>query len=326
MKIAIRERDLSDEYLRFAAQVGADGVDFHAERHLPGIADTGRIDAAGLRELLARIRGFGLEVFRVTPPRPLRFFEGDAEGEREVDNLARLVEALGAAGVPIMSMPVHRQWNRGYRGLVKHAHRGGYRMNAFDPDAMRRGLEERPAAWTDAAIDVHFDRCRRLYERLVPVAEASGVGLVIHPSDPPLPDAEFSPERWFGIVDAVPSPRSGLLYCVGTRREAGADVPAEIRALGSRGTILHVHFRNVRGRVDAPGGYEEVALDDGEMDMLAVLRALLDIGYEGVLQVDHLPEIDGDDGRQSAAHAVGFIRGLMAAVASASAAPAAAGG
>lgn len=326
MKIAIRERDLSDEYLRFAAQIGADGVDLHAERHLPGIAETGRIDDAGLRDLAARVRAFGLEIFRVTPPRPIHFFDGDAEGEREVADLGRLIEALGAVGIPIMSMPVHRQWNRGYRGLVKHTHRGGYRMNAFDPAAMGRALEETPPAWTDAAIELHLERCRRLYERLVPVAEASAVNLVIHPSDPPLADAEFSPDRWFGIVDAIRSPRSGLLYCVGTRREAGADVPAEIRALGARGSILHVHFRNVRGRVDAATGYEEVALDDGELDMLAVLRALQDIGYDGVLQVDHLPEIDGDDGRQSAAHAVGYIRGLMAAVESRTAVASAAGG
>ena len=326
MKIAIRERDLSDEYLRFAAQVGADGVDLHAERHLPGIAETGRIDGAGLSQLMGRIRGFGLEVFRVTPPRPLRFFDGDVEGEREVADLARLLEALGGVGIPVMSMPVHRQWNRGYRGLVKHTHRGGYRMNAFDPDAMRRALVDRPATWTDAGIEVHLERCRRLYERLVPVAEASGVNLVIHPSDPPLPDAEFSPERWFDIVRAVPSPRNGLLYCVGTRREARADVPAEIRTLGPTGTILHVHFRNVRGHVDEPEGYEEVAIDEGELDMLAVLESLQDIGYEGVLQVDHLPEIDGDDGRQSAAHAVGYIRGLMAAARSRAAVAAGRGG
>jgi mannonate dehydratase len=33
--------------------------------------------------------------------------------------------------------------------------------------------------------------------------------------------------------------------------------------------IFHVHFRNVRGTLPKDGGYDEVMLDDGDMNMRA---------------------------------------------------------
>lgn len=314
MQVAVRERDLSDEYLRFAAQIGAGGLDFHNPASLPGITDDGAIDAGRLDALMGRIRGFGLDVFRVTPPRPMLYLNGDPAGERELESLAGIVEALGQVGIPFMSMPVHRRWNAGYLGMRPRSHRGGYTMSAFDPETMRQEVAARPPQWTDADVESHFERCLTLYRALLPAAERSRVSLVLHPSDPPLASAEFSPPRWFRVVDDVPSERNGLLYCIGTRQEAGVDVPAEIRALGPR-KILHVHFRNVRGTVDSAAGYQEVALDDGDLDMAEALRSLLDIGYRGALQVDHLPKYEGDDGAASTARAVGYIKGLLAACA-----------
>jgi mannonate dehydratase len=113
----------------------------------------------------------------------------------------------------------------------------------------------------------------------------------------------------------VPSDHSGLLYCVGTRYESGVDVEADIRAFGRRGKIVHVHFRNVRGSIPTDGGYEETALHDGDLNMFRVLLALKRVGYDGGLQVDHLPSYTGDTPYQgmAAAYAVGYIKALLAA-------------
>ncbi|HET8626215.1 MAG TPA: mannonate dehydratase [Thermomicrobiales bacterium] len=315
MQVLLRERDLSDEYLRFAAQVGADGLDFHNERSLPGVAERGYVDERGMRALLARLRRWGLGVHRVTPPRPYRFLRGEAGGDEDADTLCRTVEALGKAGVPFMSMPVHLRQNAGFRGVARRMHRGGYRMNGFTEAAMRQSIAERPLEWTAAVLDDYFERCVRLYERVVPIAETYDLRLVLHPSDPPLPDAEFSPRRWSRILDAVPSAHSGLLYCVGTRYEAGVDIHDDIRAFGRRGTIFHVHFRNVRGQIPTTGGYEEVALHDGDMNMFRVLQSLKAVGYDGGLQTDHLPVYDGDENSlMASAYAVGYIKALLAAL------------
>jgi mannonate dehydratase len=140
---------------------------------------------------------------------------------------------------------------------------------------------------------------------------------MLHPSDPPLFDMEWSPYRWVQVLDDVPSTHFGLLYCIGTRYELGLNVLDDIQAIGRRGRILHTHFRNVRGTIPSTGGYDEVALDDGDMNMFRVLLALRAVGFDGGLQVDHLPGYDGDTPFQgiAGAYAVAYIKGLLAALA-----------
>lgn len=312
VKVLLRERDLSDEYIRFATQIGCDGFDIHNELNVPGVGDQGYADEAGVRRLLEKLRRWGLSVYRVAPPTPRHYLLGQSGGDAEVDHLCRTLEALGRAGVPFMSMPVHLGINPGYQGGFRAAHRGGYTMHAVDLDLMRRRLIEKPP---ELAVDVeaHFERCVRLYERLVPIAEVHDIRLITHPSDPPLPETEFSPRRWSAIMDAVPSTHNGLLYCIGTRYESGVNIYDDIRAFGRRGKILHTHFRNVRGTIPTAGGYEEVALHDGDMNMLRVLQALKTVGFDGGLQLDHLPGYDGDTAFQgmASAYAVGYVKALL---------------
>jgi hypothetical protein len=47
--------------------------------------------------------------------------------------------------------------------------------------------------------------------------------------------------------------------------------------------------------------------------MFRVLRALKHVGFDGGLQVDHLPRYAGDDGygSRAAAYAVGYIKALL---------------
>jgi mannonate dehydratase len=118
------------------------------------------------------------------------------------------------------------------------------------------------------------------------------------------------------MLDAVPSAHSGLLYCIGTRMESGVDIIKDIHAFGRRGKIFHTHFRNVRGTIPTHGGYQEVALHDGDQNMLLVLKALKAIGFDGGLQIDHLPRFDGDNAFQgmASAYGVAYAKALLAAL------------
>lgn len=318
MKVLLRERDLSEDYIRFAAQIGCDGFDIHNENNIPGVAEHGFADAVGVRALVDRLQRLGLGVYRVAPPTPTQYLLGQPGGAAEVDNLCRTLEALGKGGVPFMSMPlhlVHLGSNRGYLGHVPRSHRGGYGMVGVDLEVMRRKLAAEPPEFA-VDVEAHFERSVKLYERLLPIAAEYNVRLILHPSDPQLPDTEFSPRRWSQILDAVPSPYVGLLYCCGTRYETGVNIFDDIRAFGRRGKIFHVHFRNVRGTIPTSGGYDEVALNDGDMNMFRVLRTLQSIGYDGAIQIDHLPNYSGDTSFQgiASAFAVGYVKALLVAM------------
>ena len=300
MKVLLRERDLSDDYIRFARQVGADGFDIHSEASIPGFKEQGYPDLEGLLKLKERLLAAGLGIFRVAPPAPRKFLLGQPGGEQELDTLCKTVEVLGRAGIPIMSTPVHLS-NPGYRGGYPVEHRGGYKMHGFDLDLMKKRLQQDP--WTDPPVEEHWPRCVHLYERLVPVAERFNVRLV-------------PPRRWAGLLDAVPSDHSGLLYCIGTRYESGVNIFEDIRLFGRKKKIFHTHFRNVRGTIPTAGGYEEVALDDGDMNMFKVIQTLKEVGYDGCLQLDHMPNYLGDSPNQERAwaYAVGYAKALIAAL------------
>ena len=119
------------------------------------------------------------------------------------------------------------------------------------------------------------------------------------------------------LVDLVPSPRSGLLLCLGTLHEMGKgpeDTMAAIEHLVQRGKVFSAHFRNPRGTI--PNGYyQEDFLNEGDLDMLAVMRLLHKHGYQGSLDPDHAIGLEGDDSRGRIAFAweLGYMIALRAA-------------
>jgi D-mannonate dehydratase len=75
---------------------------------------------------------------------------------------------------------------------------------------------------------------------------------------------------------------------------------------------INIHFRNIRGRRDA---FQEVFPDEGDLDMVAALRTLKDVGYSYMVMPDHMPRHDDDpDQDQAFAFGYGYIKALIQAV------------
>ena len=111
-----------------------------------------------------------------------------------------------------------------------------------------------------------------------PAADEAGVRLAIHPDDPPmpilgLPRIMSGADDFQAIVDAVPNPSNGLCLCTGSLSACkGHDLPAMMRRFASR--VNFVHLRNVHA--DDEGNFTETTLFDGDVDMPAMMRALID--------------------------------------------------
>lgn len=133
-------------------------------------------------------------------------------------------------------------------------------------------------------------------KRIMPVAEEAGVRIGLHPDDPPLPTLGGI-ARLFGTVvgyrraiQIADSPNFGICLCVGTWAEGGpatGATPVEmIREFGPQGRIFKVHFRNV----DRPlPKFRETLVEDGYVDMYAVIKALRETGFNGTIIPDHSP-------------------------------------
>ena len=343
MRIAVgHPTDLSDSYLKFVTQLGVDCIDFGEGAWMPGVKEQGYPDLDRVLQLRRRLRSWGLDFNRVTLPDITEDFILDRDGaERELDNTTNAMRVFAEAGVPIARQRLQgdtfNHLLRGYRSV----HRGGYlgsghtkllgRPNPASEEELRA---YRVHVWDATsttppgaeALEKWWDHFTRVYERLVPIADEYGIKLAMHPSDVPLPDTPFGGLGFHRIIDAFPSRNVGYLYCCGTRAEAGGLplVLDEIHNYGRKGRIFMVHFRNVRGSMATAGAYEETALDDGDMNMFKIIQALDQVGFDGCINPDHIPIIEGDyaDGmigdqvsHQGLAYAVGYIKALLAALA-----------
>jgi mannonate dehydratase len=98
---------------------------------------------------------------------------------------------------------------------------------------------------------------------------------------------------WKRLVDIVASPANGITFDCGVTRELGEDPVEVCRYFGSRDRINHVHFRNVRVRKPRES-YTEVFLDEGEVNMFAVMRELVRQKYPRLLYPEHPRALDAD--------------------------------
>jgi mannonate dehydratase len=134
---------------------------------------------------------------------------------------------------------------------------------------------------------------------VVPVAERSGVRLALHPNDPPVALSRGSAqimgtvEGWKRLVGIVDSPANGITFDCGVTREIGDDPVGVCRDFAARDRINHVHYRNVRMRVPREK-YEEVFVDEGDVDMFAVMRELVRSGYRLAIYPEHPRALDYD--------------------------------
>ena len=115
--------------------------------------------------------------------------------------------------------------------------------------------------------------------------------MAIHPDDPGwsvfgLPRIITSGEALRRMVDMSPSPCNGVTLCTGSLgTNPNADLPGIIHML--EGSIFFAHVRNMEHT--APGQFEESAhlSSDGSFDMFAIVKALYETGFDGVIRPDH---------------------------------------
>jgi mannonate dehydratase len=213
--------------------------------------------------------------------------------DEEIEWFCTLLRNMGKLGIPVLgyTFMAVMGW---HRTATAERERGGALVTGYDHSVLNAAPTTAAGVTTDEQMWSNF---QYFLTRVVPVAEEAGVKLALHPDDPPISPIRgmarimVSVDAFQRVIDMVPSPSNGILFCQGNFRLMTDDLPSTIRHFGEQGKIAFVHFRDVRGTTTH---FVETFHDNGPTDMLACMRAYGDIGYEGVMRPDHVPTLAGE--------------------------------
>jgi mannonate dehydratase len=332
--VAGQFRELTQADLAFARQIGCAGVGVNKpdldspawvaflNRQFTAAAGprapTRRWSALDLAQLRAAVEAHGLALDCIEGvPRNLldRAMLGLPGAEEQVEDFCATIRAMGQAGIGVLGY----NWiPDGVWRTARAAHgRGGALVTAYDDAIGQRVATGTLPPRSEAQMWASWEA---FITAVLPVAEAAGVRLSLHPDDPPVPVLDgvariFRDEAAFARAMAfADSPHHGICFCTGTFAEAGAgSMMAALRRFARAGRIHYVHLRSVAGALPR---FAEAFIDEGTVDPVAVLRELLEAGFDGFVMDDHVPRVVEDTvwGHRGRAHATGTIAGILRAL------------
>lgn len=241
---------------------------------------------------------------------------------QHLENVKTIVRRMGEAGIPVLGYNFSlagvcgRVTTRSGRGHALTLGMDGPADDEPVPNGMIWNMvydrNAPPGTLPSISHEELWRRLQRFLEEVLPVAEAAGVRLALHPDDPPMPTMRrqprlvYQPHMYQKLIDLAPSPSNALELCVGTIAEMSEGNPYDaVDSYSKQGKIAYLHLRNVTGKVPY---YRETFIDDGEVDMIRILSILYRNGYDGVIIPDHTPQMTcAAPWHAGMAHTLGFI-------------------
>ena len=243
---------------------------------------------------------------------------GKATRDKLIENYAKTIRNLGKFGVRCICynfMPVF-DWlrtdlktkNPDGSTCLSYEHE---KLTALDPsDLHLPGWDE---SYTPAQLDGLIREYKavtheKLFENLVyflngimPACDETGINMAIHPDDPPwdmfgLPRIITGEESFDRLFSAVKNCHNGVTFCTGSLGAGrGNNLPKMAEKYADRIFFAHIRQLRYKGKYDfAEAGHRTA---DGDLNIFAVVRALVRSGFDGYVRPDHGRNIWGEDGK-----------------------------
>jgi len=349
--LGLYRHQLNAEHYRFARQCGCTHLVIHlvdyfrsSRSNQPDDQPVGDDTGWGLagdpdqlwthEELAAvkkEINAAGLELEAIENFDPAHWHDVLLDGPKklqQLENLKTIIRNVGKAGIPVFG---YNFSIAGVAGRIKGPFaRGEAEAVGMDgpldkplPNGMVWNMvydrNAVPGIVPSATPEELWQRLKFFLDALIPVAEEAGVTLAAHPDDPPTPTMRaqprlvYQPKLHQKLIDLKPSPRNALEFCCGTIAEmTGGDIYEAVDTYSRQGKLAYVHLRNIRDKVPV---YKETFIDDGDIDILRVMRILKRNNFQGVLIPDHAPQMNcAAPWHAGMAFALGFMHAGLKAI------------
>ncbi len=166
----------------------------------------------------------------------------------------------------------------------------GFVLPGWEPERMAQ-VKELFELYKDVDADKLFDNLVYFLKAIMPVCDKYDINMAIHPDDPAwsvfgLSRIITNKDQMLKMLNAVDNVHNGITFCTGSYGTSlNNDIVDTIHAL--KGRIHFAHVRNLK--FITPTNFEEAAhlSSDGDFDMYAIMKALYDIGFDGIIRPDH---------------------------------------
>ena len=146
-----------------------------------------------------------------------------------------------------------------------------------------------------------FENLVYFLKGIMPACDETGINMAIHPDDPPwdifgLPRIVGRESDYDRLFAAVPNKHNGITFCTGSLG-AGRfnDLPKMAAKYASR--IYFAHLRQLKF-VNETDFYENGHQTNcGSVDIYAIVKALVENGFDGYVRPDHGRNIWGENGK-----------------------------
>jgi mannonate dehydratase len=279
-----------------------------------------------LLRLKKEINNAGLELEAIENFDPADWYDILLDGpqkKNQIEGIKQHIRNIGKAGIPVIG------YNFSLAGVCSRTTgpfaRGGavsvgmdYVDNRPVPNGMVWNMtyDSHPPGGVikDVTEEELWGRLEYFLKEIIPVAEESGVIMAAHPDDPPMPVLRntprliYQPKMYSKLLSLNSSKHNALEFCLGSIAEMMEGNVYEATEEYAD-NIAYIHFRNIKGKVP---NYKEVFLDEGDIDMIQILKILKAKNFKGVLIPDHTPQMNCEGSWDAGmAYALGFMNAML---------------
>jgi mannonate dehydratase len=218
--------------------------------------------------------------------------------DEEIEKVKQSIQAAGKVGIPVIEYNFYA--HRAMEGYYEQFGRGGAGLTGMDYDRLKN-LPPLPSEGAHNLTEM-WANITYFLKAVIPIAEKANVRLALHPNDPPVPLSRGSQQimgtlpGWKHLIEIVDSPSNGITFDCGVTQEMGEDPVSVCHYFGTRDRINHMHYRNPH-IIKPYVKYDEGFIDEGDVNMLAVMREMIKVKYTREFYPEHPRGIDYDRAR-----------------------------